>query len=109
VQGWPIESAVKGEEKVGGRGEGNGLRKSALKKQESTDALPFLVPEKRILTFFPPFFAMRQVRKDKAYWNDSEEGVALNSNHFVLSKESVSKAADLNGRPPDCKFLGFFL
>jgi hypothetical protein len=59
VQGWPIESAVRGDEKVGWGGEGKGLRKSALKKQENTDALPFLVPEKRILAFFPPFFAMQ--------------------------------------------------
>jgi hypothetical protein len=41
-----------------------------------------------------------------AYWNT--EGVALNSNDFVLSKESVSKAADSNGRPPDCRILDFF-
>jgi hypothetical protein len=42
--------------------------------------------------FPPPFSRCRQVKKDKAYLN--KEGVALNSNDFVLSKESVGKAAD---------------
>jgi hypothetical protein len=90
---------------VGGGGEGKGLRKSALKKQGNTDALPFLVPENAYWPFSLLFSRCRQVRKDKVYWN--KECVALNSNDFVLSKESVSKAADLNGRPPDCRILGF--
>jgi hypothetical protein len=35
--------------------------------------------------------------------------VALNLNDFYLSKESASKAANFNGRPLDCRILGFFL
>jgi hypothetical protein len=54
------------------------------------NSLPFLVPNKRILAFFPLFFAMQtgKRRKDKkAHWN--KEGVALNLNAFYLSKESA--------------------
>jgi hypothetical protein len=48
------------------------LRKGALKSKPVEQAehmmlCPFyeLVPKKRILAFFPLFFAMQQVRKDK--------------------------------------------
>jgi hypothetical protein len=38
--------------------------------------------------------------------------VQINSNDFVLSKESVlisEAAAEFNGGPLDCRILGFFL
>jgi hypothetical protein len=56
-------------------------RGRAGRAYENTDALPFLVPKKRILAFFPLFFACRQV-KDKAYWN--KEGVALELERYLF-------------------------
>jgi hypothetical protein len=63
---------------------------------------------------FPSYyFAIQTAKEGQGLLDKNKEGVALNSNNFVLSKESVlviikSKAADFNGRPLDCRILGFF-